>query len=153
MKNHNRLYNLLAAASLTTVLVLTFLLFSGNPFGAATSATATPLTGTTMPSSGNVDSANTPALAGEQLRAAAQASAAQAPELTTLRAQNTQLRQMLQVMQARELQYQSQLDAANQALQTFQAQANTQRDESYTEANEHEAHSEQAELGDRDHDD
>lgn len=111
MKNNNRLYNLLAAGSLTILLALTFFLFRGNGFGTAIGATNT-WTGTTPAVITSAQTGN-----------ATPADSTQDPALTTLQAQNAKLTQRLQVMQEREKQYQSQLETANQALQANQAQA------------------------------
>ena len=111
MKNNNRLYNLLAAGSLTILLALTFFLFRGNGFGTAVGAANT-WTGTTpaVVTSAQTDNAT-------------QANVTQDPALNTLQAQNAKLTQMLQVMQEREKQYQTQLNTATQALQANQAQS------------------------------
>lgn len=135
MKNNNRLYNLLAAGSLTILLALIFLLFRGNGFSAAAGA-ANVWTGTT-PAVVTSGSAVDPALANEAVETVTQADPAQNVALTTLQAQNAKLTQMLQVMQEREKQYQSQLNAASQAMQATQAQP-AQRYEGY-EHREHES--------------
>ena len=120
MKNNHRLYNLLAAGSVTILLALIFFLFRGNGFGTAVGAANT-WTGTT-PAVVTSGSAVDPALASEQADTVIQADPAQNTALTTLQAQNAKLTQMLQVMQQREKQYQTQLNAASQALQATQAQ-------------------------------
>lgn len=144
MKNNNRLYNLLAAGSITLLLALTFFLFRGDGFGTAFGA-AHSWIGTTpvvLTSSSVVDSAVT----SDQAANSTQMAPAQDAAVTTLQAQNAKLTQMLQVMQAREKQYQTQLDAANQALQTNQAQVAPayEGDEHHEwgehEEGEHEAH-------------
>lgn len=146
MKNNNRLYNLLAAGTLTLLLALTFFLFRGNGFGTAVGSTNS-WTGTTpavVTSRSAVDSAITT----DQAANTTEAAPAQGMAVTTLQEQNAKLTQMLQVMQEREKQYQSQLAVANQALQTNQAQvaASYEGDEHHDhewgehEEGEHEAH-------------
>lgn len=145
MKNNNRLYNLLAAGSLTILLALIFLLFRGNGFSTAVGA-ANVWTGTT-PAIATSGSAVEPALASAAVDTATQADPAQNATLTTLQAQNAKLTQMLQVMQEREKQYQSQLNAASQALQATQAQPaqryegdeHGEREHSEHESGEHES--------------
>jgi len=153
MKNHNRLYYLLAAGSLTALLCLTFLLFRGNQFGTIANAASNTLTATSLAPLATVEAVQ-PAPTSAQVVVDTQASAAQATALTDLQTQNAKLVQMIQVMQARERQYQSQLDAANQALQTRQAQAAAQPVEQFTQDDEaHEAHERQEGFGELDHDD
>lgn len=152
MKNHNRLYNLLAAGSLTALLLLTFLLFRGNGFDTAVSAAANQLTGTTA-SVANTERALDLALNSEQEISATQANTASSSALPTLQAQNTKLIQMLQVMQERERQYQSQLNAASQALQATQAQPSAEQfagEHGEHERDEHEEHEGFGEHGDDD---
>ena len=136
MKNNNRLYNLLAAGSVTILLALTFLLFRGNGFDTAVGAANT-WTGTT-PAVVTSGSAVEQAPSSDQVANSTQAAPAQDVALTTLQAQNAKLTQMLQVMQAREKQYQTQLERANQALQANQAQAARGYEQGEHEAEEHE---------------
>lgn len=150
MKNNNRLYNLLAAGSVTILLALIFFLFRGNGFGTAVGAANT-WTGTTpavVTSGSTVDQA----LSSDQTANSAQAAPAQDAALTTLQAQNAKLTQMLQVMQAREKQYQTQLETANQALQANQGQAarGYEQGEHESEEHEHTAHAWFGEHGDDD---
>ena len=146
MKNNNRLYNLLAAGSLTVLLALTFFLFRGNGFGTAVGAADT-WSGTT-PAVVTSDQVAEPSLTTGQ--AATQADAAQAPALTTLQAQNAKLTQMLQVMQEREKQYQTQLETANQALQAQAAPLHEGYERHAHEAGEHEGSAWFGEHGDDD---
>lgn len=147
MKNNNRLYNLLAAGSITLLLALTFFLFRGDGFGTAFGA-ASSWNGTT-PAVVTSNGAGDAAVTTEQAANPLQAASAQDPALTTLQAQNAKLTQMLQMMQEREKQYQTQLDAANQALQANAAQAAP-----FAEGAEHRGHeegeSERGEHGDDD---
>jgi len=133
MKNHSRLYNLLAAGSLTVLLLLTFLLFQNNRFGGVADAATTPVTETmALPASRAVDNG--------AATNATQTDASQTIEV--LQAQNQQLMQAVQVLQEREQQYQTQLNNASQALQTLQAQNSTalfsRRGHAAHEAGEHE---------------
>lgn len=114
MKNNSRLYNLLAAGSLTVLLLLTFLLFQNNRFGGVADAATSIVTETMVlpvPSQETIVDANagTPTSTDQTLQ--------------TLQAQNQKLRQAVQVMQQREQQYQTQLNNASQALQTLQTQS------------------------------
>lgn len=153
MKNNNRLYNLLAAGSITLLLALTFFLFRGDGFGTAFGA-ANSWTGTTpavVTSSRAVDAVVT----SNQAANSTQTALAQDTAMTTLQAQNAKLTQMLQVMQEREKQYQTQLDAANQALQANAAPfaegaEHRSHEEGEYEGGEHEAHSWFGEHGDDD---
>ncbi len=114
MKNNSRLYNLLAAGSLTLLLGLTFLLFQNNRFGGVADAATTTVPETIVlpvPSPATVVDAN----AGIQTT--------NEQTLQTLQAQNQKLMQAVQVMQQREQQYQTQLNNASQALQTLQTQS------------------------------
>ena len=152
MKNHNRLYYLLAAGSLTALLCLTFLLFRGNQFGVVANAASNPLTATSPAPLATVAAAKPVPTSAQVVDT--QTTAAQAEALTDLQTQNAKLVQMIQVMQARERQYQSQLDAANQALQTLQAQAAAQPVQQFTQDDKaHEAHERHEGFGELDHDD
>lgn len=137
MKNNNRLYNLLAAGTVTLLFALTFMLFRGNGFGTAVGATSswTGITPAVVTSGSTVDSAITT----DQAANTTAAAPARDMAVTTLQEQNAKLTQMLQVMQEREKQYQSQLEVANQALQTNQAQvAPAYAGEEHHEFGEHE---------------
>lgn len=145
MKNHNRLYHLLAAGSLTVLLLLTFLLFQNNRFwGVADAATTTVTETLALPASG--------AVVNGAVTSAAQTDATQT--LEALQAQNQQLLQAVQVMQEREQQYQTQLNNASQALQTIQEQNSTslfsRRGHEEHESGEHELG--EHELGEHDDD-
>lgn len=120
MKNNNRLYNLLAAGSLTVLLLLTFLLFQSNRFGGVADAATTAVNATIAlpaPSQATVVDANTRS----NVTTSTQTSNDQT--LQTLQAQNQKLLQAVQVLQQREQQYQTQLNNASQALQTLQTQS------------------------------
>lgn len=149
MKNHNRLYYLLAAGSLTALLCLTFLLFRSNQFGVVANAASNPLTATSLAPLATVAAAKPVPTSAQVVDT--RTTAAQAEALTDLQTQNAKLVQMIQVMQARERQYQSQLDAANQALQTLQDQAAAQPVQQFTQDDE--AHERHEGFGELDHDD
>lgn len=131
MKNHSRLYNLLAAGSLTLLLLITFLLFRNNHLGGvADAATATVIDmGTLSASTVSTDTQG-----------------AVDPTVAALQGQNQKLMEAVQLLQARESQYQAQLNNANQALQSVQSQSSQRFERHEHEFGEHE-------IGEHDHDD
>ncbi len=91
----NRIKGILAAGTLTGLVLITILALSwGNVSGAAANAPAEP----------------------------AAIVQPMATDAATLQAQNVQLQNALQTMQAREAQYQAQIEAANQSITQLQSQ-------------------------------
>jgi uncharacterized protein YceH (UPF0502 family) len=123
MKNHSRLYNLLAAGSLTVLLLITFLLFRNNHFGGVADAATTAVIDTGTLSAGTVSTATQSTVD---------------PAVAALEAQNQKLMEAVQVLQAREGQYQTQLDNATQALQRMQGQSGERLERHEREYGEHE---------------
>lgn len=153
MKNNNRLYYLLTAGTLTTLLFTTVWLFGGNFLGTVADAATSGGNDTAILSRAGVAglAPDNGAIDNGQLLSDTQPNPTADATLTTLQAQNAKLIQMVQTMQERERQYQAQLQAANQALQTSQAAPSTQRYEE-DEHNEHERaeHSEHEGVGEHD---
>ena len=157
MKNNSRLYNLLAAGSLTVLLLLTFVLFQNNRFGGEADAATTTSTETTVlpvvSSAPLVDTSVDTSVNSSAVVTDTQANTDQT--LNTLQAQNKKLLQAVQIMQAREEQYQTQLNNASQALEKLQTQNSLQGYEAGTQTEKPEAAyevEEHEEAGEDDHD-
>ncbi|MFZ4661633.1 MAG: hypothetical protein ACOYNY_31785 [Caldilineaceae bacterium] len=152
MKNNNRLYYLLTAGTLTALLFATVWLF-GNPLGSVADAATSVGNDTAILNRVGVAglAPDNEAIDNGQRLSDTQANPTSDATLTTLQTQNAKLIQMVQTMQERERQYQAQLQAANQALQTTQAAPAGQHYEE-SEHGEHEwaEHGEHDGLGEHD---